>query len=44
MLVDAPGMVRGVAGAELLTGLVEAAAIDTILVLIREGKKLPLVN
>ncbi|NOQ45250.1 MAG: hypothetical protein GQ559_01015 [Desulfobulbaceae bacterium] len=44
LLVDAPGVVRGVAGAELVTGLVEAAAIDTILLLARNGKKLPLVN
>lgn len=33
ILVDSPGVVRSVAGAELLTGLVEAASIDTVLVL-----------
>ena len=44
LLVDAPGVVRGVAGAELLTGLVDAAAIDVILVLAQDTKKLPLVN
>ncbi|MFP3984076.1 MAG: Clp1/GlmU family protein [Desulfurivibrionaceae bacterium] len=43
-LVDAPGLVRGVAGAELLTGLVEAAAVDTVLVLVQDGKKIPLAN
>ncbi len=37
LLVDAPGVVRGVAGAELFTGLVEAARIDLILVLARSG-------
>ncbi len=42
LLVDAPGVVRGVAGAELLTAIVEAAAIDTVLVLTREGRPLPL--
>ncbi|MGH2604185.1 MAG: Clp1/GlmU family protein, partial [Dehalococcoidia bacterium] len=35
LLVDAPGVVRGVAGAELLTGLVEAARIDLIFVFAR---------
>jgi ribonuclease BN (tRNA processing enzyme) len=44
VLVDAPGVVRSVAGAELLVGLVEAAAIDTVLVLCRDDKKLPLAN
>ena len=44
LLVDAPGVVRGVAGAELLTGLVEAAVIDAVLVLVRKGKKVPLAN
>jgi ribonuclease BN (tRNA processing enzyme) len=42
VLVDAPGVVRGVAGAELLAGLVAAAAIDLILVLERAGPPLPL--
>ncbi|MCI0355864.1 MAG: hypothetical protein L0099_12605, partial [Acidobacteria bacterium] len=37
LLVDAPGVVRGVAGAELLTGLVEATRIDLILVFARSG-------
>ncbi len=44
VLVDAPGVVRGVAGAELLVGLVEAAAIDTVLVIAGSGRKPPLVN
>lgn len=44
LLVDAPGVVRGVAGAELLQALVEAAAIDIVLVLVRHEKKLPLAN
>jgi ribonuclease BN (tRNA processing enzyme) len=33
LLVDGPGVVRGVAGKELLTGLVEATAADAVLVL-----------
>lgn len=41
LLVDAPGIVRGVAGAELLLGLVEAASIQTILVLCKAGNELP---
>ncbi|MFO7761938.1 MAG: MBL fold metallo-hydrolase [Thermodesulfobacteriota bacterium] len=44
ILVDAPGLVRGVAGAELLTGLVETAGIDTVLVLAHSKKKIPLIN
>jgi ribonuclease Z len=44
LLVDAPGMVRSVAGAELLKGLVEAAAIDSVLVLALHFEKLPLAN
>ena len=44
VLVDAPGIVRGVAGAELLTGLVEAGAIDTVLVLCRHAERLPVAN
>jgi len=44
VLVDAPGVVRSVAGAELLLGLVEAAAIDIVLVLCRKAQKLPLLS
>lgn len=42
VLVDGPGVMRGVAGAELLPGLVEAAGIDTVLLLVREGDLVPL--
>jgi ribonuclease BN (tRNA processing enzyme)/energy-coupling factor transporter ATP-binding protein EcfA2 len=44
VLVDAPGIVRGVAGAELLTGLIEAAAVDTVLVLCRDKTRLAVAN
>lgn len=44
MLVDAPGVVRGAAGAELLLSLVEAAEIDTVLVVQHEDRRLPLEN
>ena len=44
LLVDAPGVVRGVAGAELLDALVQAAAIDLVLVLHRPGQPMPLAN
>lgn len=42
LLVDGPGVVRGVAGAELLSAMVEAAGIDVVLVLMRAGRALPL--
>jgi ribonuclease BN (tRNA processing enzyme) len=42
LLVDGPGVVRGVAGAELLSAVVDAAAIDVVLVLTRAGCTLPL--
>jgi ribonuclease Z len=42
LLIDSPGVVRGIAGAEWLTGLVEQTAIDTVLVLSRRSKPLPL--
>ncbi len=42
LIVDAPGVVRGGVGAELLAAIVEAAAIDAVLVLAREGEPLPL--
>lgn len=38
LFIDAPGVVRGVAGAELLTSLVRAAGVDLVMVLIREGQ------
>lgn len=44
MLIDAPGVVRGIAGSELLTGMVELLKIDTVLVLNRQSKPLPLMN
>jgi ribonuclease Z len=44
LLVDAPGVVRGVAGSELLLGVAEAAGIGFVLALAREGKALPLAN
>ncbi|MES9938367.1 MAG: Clp1/GlmU family protein, partial [Sedimenticola sp.] len=42
LLLDAPGVVRGVAGAELLTALVETAGIDLLLVLVRDERSLHL--
>ncbi len=42
MLLDSPGVVRGVAGRELLAGLVEAAGIDTVLALTTAGRSPPL--
>lgn len=42
LLVDGPGVVRGIAGAELLPALVEAARIEVVLVLSRTGRPLPL--
>ena len=44
LFIDSPGVVRGVSGAELLTGLVSVARVDTILCLTRGGHDLPLVN
>ena len=44
LLLDAPGVVRGVAGAELLDALVRAAGVDLVLVLMREGQTLPLAH
>lgn len=38
LLLDAPGVIRGVAGAELLSSLVEAADIDLLLVLQRPAQ------
>ncbi len=42
LLVDAPGVVRGVGGAELLTSIVAAAGVDLIAVLVAEGQTPPL--
>jgi ribonuclease Z len=44
LLIDAPGLVRGVAGAELLVGLAQAAAVEAVLVLVRAGQPVPLVD
>jgi len=42
LLIDAPGVVRGVAGAELLCALLEAAGADLVLGLVRSGGRAPL--
>ncbi|MES9943589.1 MAG: Clp1/GlmU family protein [Candidatus Thiodiazotropha sp.] len=42
LLIDPPGVVRGVAGSELLTSIVAAAGVDLVVVLVREGQALPL--
>ncbi len=44
VLVDSPGVVRGVAGRELLTGLVEATAAHTVLALTVDDRPLPLLD
>ena len=44
MLFDASGVVRGIAGSELLTGMVELMDIDTIVMLNRQSKPLPIIN
>ena len=44
LIIDAPGVVRGVAGAELLLALVRCAEIDTVLVVVNEGQQSPLVD
>ncbi|MET0107909.1 MAG: hypothetical protein ABW084_03340 [Candidatus Thiodiazotropha sp.] len=42
LLLDTPGVVRGVAGAELLTSLAHRADADLVMVLMREGQPLHL--
>lgn len=42
LLVDGPGVMRGIAGAELLPSLVQGAKIDLVLVVVREEQPLPL--
>jgi ribonuclease Z len=44
LLIDAPGVIRGIAGSELLTGMVELLDIDTVLMLGRQSKQVPLLN
>lgn len=42
LLVDGPGVVRGIAGAELLPGIVQAAAIDVVVAVTRKDCAVPL--
>ncbi len=42
LLVDGPGVVRGVSGAELLPAMVEAARIEAVLLLARADRPVPL--
>ncbi len=44
ILIDAPGVVRGIAASELLIGLVAVLDIDTVLVLNHPSKPLPLLH
>lgn len=44
LFLDSPGLVRGVGGAELLQALAATGHIDLCLVLVREGKPIPLAN
>jgi ribonuclease BN (tRNA processing enzyme)/polynucleotide 5'-kinase involved in rRNA processing len=44
LLVDAPGVVRGVAGRELLSGLMQASEADTVVVLTAEDREPPLIG
>ena len=44
VLIDGPGAVRGVAGRELLEGLVEATGADAVLALTVEDRPLPLLD
>jgi ribonuclease BN (tRNA processing enzyme) len=42
LLIDGPGVVRGVAGAELLLGITAAVPVETVLLLTRSPDSLPL--
>jgi ribonuclease BN (tRNA processing enzyme) len=42
LLIDGPGVVRGVAGAELLMGITAAAEVDTVVAILRTVHSLPL--
>ncbi len=42
VLIDGPGVVRGMAGRELLAGMVDAVAIDAVLALTPANRPLPL--
>ncbi len=44
LVMDPPGVVRGVAGAELLTALVRMLRVELVLALVPEGKFLPLTS
>jgi ribonuclease BN (tRNA processing enzyme) len=44
VLIDSPGVVRGMAGRELLEGLIEAANVDVILVLTARDRSPPLLD
>jgi len=44
VLIDAPGMVRGIAGRELLEGLIEATGVDAVLALTAENRPPPLLD
>lgn len=44
LLIDAPGTVRGAAGAELLYALANVSRASNVMVLVREGKRVPLSN
>ncbi|MGR8942074.1 MAG: Clp1/GlmU family protein [Gammaproteobacteria bacterium] len=44
LLLDAPGVVRGIAGSELLSGMAEVLDIDTVVILQRRSKPLPLIS
>ena len=44
VLIDGPGAVRGIAGRELLEGLVEATAVDAVLALTVEDRPPPLLD
>ncbi|TAK65256.1 MAG: hypothetical protein EPO18_00315 [Methylobacter sp.] len=44
MLIDSPGVTRSIAGSELLTGFIELLGVDTVLVLNRPSKRLPLLD
>lgn len=42
LLIDAPGVVRGVAGAELLPALAEASGAEALVVVVSDGAPMPL--
>ncbi len=44
LLVDGPGVVRGVSGRELLQGLVRVTRVDGVLVVVPEGSEPPLLD